>query len=399
MTRLQRFLAFALIAIVGGVMFLAAFLAAGALHVQDFAQYWSAAHLVRQNPYSFRLAEEFEHSRGVFAYHPLALKNPPWTIPFILPLGLFSYRVAFALWDVFSVAVLTVCMHAIWKELRLPASSAPIVLPLLFGPTIILLILGQWTILLFLGISVFLIAAERRQDWIAGASLLLVLGKPHVALIFLIALALWIVHTRRWTIALSGFLAVLTASLFVEVINPHIFTQFWARTIQVISETEPYPNLGGMLFLVSGVHALALIPQIAGLIWLVFYWKRHRRDWSWWEQGTVVILCSIICSYYSYPYDEILALPALLIAYANGNRRLFLVLFTLANLGYVLYISGIAGRFGFGYMFLWWTASGWVITYMVSQRRTINLVPAHETSAEPERYSKAHKNPHLQNNS
>jgi len=379
--RLQRLIPVGLIAIDGAVMFLAAFLAAGALPVQDFAQYWSAAHLVRQNPYSFQLAAEFERSRGVLAHHPLALKNPPWAIPFILPIGLFSYRVAFALWDVFSIGVLIIGMHSIWKELKLPASAAPILLTLVFGPTIILLILGQWTILLFLGITIFLIAAERHRDWLAGASLLLVLGKPHVALLFLIALALWIVHTRRWTIVLSGLLALLTASLVVQLINPHIFAQFWARTMQVVNETESYPNLGGMLFLVSGVHALALIPQIAGLIWVAFYWKHHRHNWSWWEHGTLVILCSVVCSYYSYPYDEILALPALLIAYANGNRRLFLLVFAITDLGYITYISGIAGHFGFGYMFLWWTALGWLLTYVVSQRRKGNFIRAYQTSA------------------
>jgi Glycosyltransferase family 87 len=378
---LHRFFTFALVGFIGGILFFAAFMAAGELPVQDLAQYWSAAHLVRQNPYSPHVVSEFQHDNGVFVDPPLVLKNPPWAIPFILPLGLFSYRVDFALWAVFSVVVVSTCSHFTWKELALPSSLSPIILPFVFGPTIVLLMLGQWTVLVLLGITIFLIALHRKQDWIAGASLVLVLGKPHVALLFLIAVVFWIIQERRWIIAWSGSLTLLASSLFVEAINPHIFAQFLGRSTQVVHELESYPNLGGMLYLASGVHALALIPQLAGLVWLGFYWKEHRHNWNWWEQGSLVLLCSVVCSYYSYPYDEILALPALLIASAIGSRRLFLVFFSITNLGYFLYIFGIAGHFGFGYMFLWWTATGWLVTFVISQRANLNVVRVFKPSA------------------
>ncbi len=196
------------------------------------------------------------------------------------------------------------------------------------------------------------------------------------ALLFLIAVVVWTIQARRWIIALSGSLALLVASVFVELLNPHIFAQFLARTTQVVHETEVYPNLGGMLYLASGLHAVAIIPQVAGLVWLVFYWKKHRHNWNWWEQGPLVILCSVVCSYYSFPYDEILALPALLIASAAGSRRMFLAAFSLTNLGYLFYISGVAGRFGYGYMFLWWTASGWLVTYIISLRHKRGTIGA-----------------------
>jgi len=140
----------------------------------------------------------------------------------------------------------------------------------------------------------------------------------------------------------------------------------------VVGETESYPNLGGMLYSLTGLHALALLPQLAGLIWLVFYWRKHRRHWDWEEHGLVVLLLSVACSYYSYPYDEILAIPALIVAFAKGNRLWFLVLFVLTNIGFGIYISNVAGRFGYGYMFLWWTALGWVLVYASAQRRGEN---------------------------
>lgn len=376
---LKKIVAGLLIICGSSLLFIASFMAAGALPVQDLAQYWSAAHLVRLNPYSYQLVAHFQHSNGIFVDPPLVLKNPPWAIPFILPLGVFSYRAAFAAWTLFTISVLMIGTRAVWLELNAPASSlVPLLFPFLFGPAIVQLLLGQCTILVLLGIVAFLIAAEKGRDWTAGAALVLVLGKPHVALLFLLVAALWIVRQRRWRILASGCLALIATSLFVEFLNPHIWSQFVARMTLVAHEGEAYPNLGGMLYLVSRIHSLALIPQLLGFAWVAFYWRKHRNNWNWWEQGTMVLLCSVFCSYYSYPYDEILALPALLFAIAHTSGRAFWTAFLITELGYVVYVSNGAGYFGFGYMFLSWTASGWLVACILAQRSRLYGADRHE---------------------
>ncbi|HEY2472543.1 MAG TPA: glycosyltransferase family 87 protein [Terracidiphilus sp.] len=351
-----------------GILFFAALMAASALPPQDLTQYWSAAHLVRQNPYSPQLVAELERTHGILIRaEPLVLKNPPWAIPFILPLGLFSYHVGFALWAVFSVVVVVGCAGAIWRLVEIPQSIISILLPLLFGPTIVLLELGQWTVLVLLGITGFLIGVERRKDWIAGAFLLLVMGKPHVALLFLLAIALWTVQTRRWAVMYSAALSLAAACISMLAVNGHVFGQFLERTRQVVDERVAYPNLGGMLYIATGIHALAILPQVMGVLWLLFYWSRHRNSWDWKSDGMLVLVSSIACSYYSYPYDEILVLPALVMAFLTGNRRTFLLLFAATELGYGVYLLQIAGKFGFSYMFLSWTAAAWLVTYLASQ--------------------------------
>lgn len=366
--RSKTILSLALIAFVLGVLFFAGLMAATALPPQDLTQYWAAAHLVRQNPYSAQLVTELERTTGTqLSGAPLVLKNPPWAIPFILPLGLFSYRVGFALWAVFGVVVVVGCAGAVWKLFDRSESIVSILLPLVFGPTIVLLELGQWTVLVLLGITGFLIAAERRKDWIAGAFLLLVLGKPHVALIFLLAIALWTVQTKRWAIIYSSVLSLAAACAAMLALNAHIFGQFLERTREVVDERMPYPNLGGILYIATGIHTLAILPQIAGILWLLFYWSRHRNTWDWKSDGMLVLASSVACSYYSYPYDEILVLPALVMAFLTGNRKVFLLLFAVTELGYGFYLLQIAGKFGFSYMFLSWTAAAWLITYVASQ--------------------------------
>jgi hypothetical protein len=364
----KKILTVASLAFAGTSLFFAAFLAASQLQVQDLAQYWAAAHLFAQNPYSMEPTRAFERSAGILST-PLVTKTPPWAIVLLLPLGLLNYPVSFALWSVASVFIVVGCAKTIWDHCTSEASLAPVFLSLFFGPTVVLLMLGQFTVFVLLGAVLFCVFAGKRRDWLAGASLLLVVGKPHIALLFLFAVLLWALYFRRWIVLLSAGSAWIAACTAALLINPHVFEQFWRRTLLVVGETESYPNLGGMLYSISGLHILALLPQLAGLIWLVFYWRKHRAHWDWEDHGLVVLLCSVACSYYSYPYDEILAIPALMISFAKGNRLRFLVVFVLTDLGFGFYISNFAGRFGFGYMFLWWTALGWLLAYIVARQK------------------------------
>ena len=356
----------------GCAIFFAARTCSDALPVQDLAQYWAAAHLLPTNPYSMDLTSQFERSAGIFST-PLVTKMPPWAIVTFLPLGLFGYHVSFALWAIASVAVVGWCTYAAGAKAYSGSSIAPAILPFIFGPTFVLLMLGQYTVFVLLGAVLFCVLIHEKHDWLAGAALLFVVGKPHIALLFLIAIAFWIVYCRRWKVFLSGSTALVAACVVAVLINHHVFQQFRERSLMVVHETESYPNLGGILYSTFGLHWLALLPQALGVLWVVSYFMKHKATWEWGDHGLIVLLVSITCSYYSYPYDQILCLPALVIAFAKGNRRAFLLAFVLTDLGYLAYISNVAGRFGFGFMFLWWTALGWLATLLLS--RTSLLTP------------------------
>jgi hypothetical protein len=372
LTAAERALCILLIGVVLCLLYAVGLLAASALPVQDLAQYWAAAHLVKTNPYSYAATSAFELSHGIPASTGLlVIKNPPWAIVFVLPLALLSYTAAFAAWMALSVLIVTACARASWSLFTPRLSLAPALISLLFGPTVVLLMLGQLTVLVLLGITIFLIAIERKLDWLAGVSLVLILIKPHVVFLFLIVAALWAYRSRRLAIIWFGSIALFVLGGAAMLINPHIFAQFLARARLVVGEDYPYPNLGGLIFVLSGHHGLALLPQVIGMIWALIYWHRHRFTWDWKTDGMFVLVLSIACSYYSYPYDEILLIPALLSAYALGKRGIFLTGFVIANLGYAIYISNLAGKFGFDSIFLCWTASVWLITYALSQRRVL----------------------------
>lgn len=379
--RFQKILSFLLIAFAAGMLFLAAFVASSAMRVQDLAQYWAGAHLIRQNPYSEVLVTNFERSFGYSMNSPaMVMRNPPSALAFILPLRYMNYNVAFAFWTFLSVVVVAGCARASSSLSGNSESSlAPAFLCLLYGPTAALLMVGQIAILGLLGVTLFLIMVERKRDWLAGAFLSLTFVKPHVVLLLLIAIALWTLRTRRWAVFLSLGFALAVTSCLALFFNPHVFIQYIAFAHEFAGETTPYPNIGGLLYLVSGSRDLAFLPQIAGLAWLGFYWRRHRFHWDWKSHGMVILLASVACSYYSFPFDQIMVLPALMAAYANGNRRIFLAAFIATDLGYALYISNLAGKFGFGYMFLWWTASGWLITYVAAMKSRLRETATNAT--------------------
>ena len=80
------------------------------------------------------------------------------------------------------------------------------------------------------------------------------------------------------------------------------------------------------------------------------------------------LVVSVACSYYSFAFDEILVLPALMAAFAKGNRVILLAGFLVTNLGYAIYISSIARQWVHGPMFLFWTATAWLLTFLLSRR-------------------------------
>ena len=216
-----------LLALVLGLVYVAAEMSALARPAQDMAAYWTAAHLIRQNPYSLPLVRHMElamHAR-IPAGSALIMRNPPWALPLVLPLRWMSFPAAYAFWTILSAATIGACGRRLWRMYSSKASLQPAFICLLFGPSLLLLNLGQTTAFVLLGVTVFWYAVQRRRDWLAGLALLLVAIKPQIVLLFVLVLALWIVRTKRWTILIAGALSVGASCLLALWLNPNVFRQ------------------------------------------------------------------------------------------------------------------------------------------------------------------------------
>jgi hypothetical protein len=108
------------------------------------------------------------------------------------------------------------------------------------------------------------------------------------------------------------------------------------------------PTLGMLLREVFGREhfGLSFLPPAVGLIWLTWYYIRHRQSWSWTRHGSLVVLVSCFTSPYGWIYDQVLLLVPLttLLAQAasvpNGTFRGVLGVAALTVLCLSLHLAG-----------------------------------------------------------
>jgi hypothetical protein len=366
---LMRIISILLIVAAAALLFVASMTMAKSVAVRDMAQYWAAAHLITTNPYSAERARNLELQAGMPQYrNAMVMPNPPWALPFVLPFRFMSYRVAFAIWTVFTLATVAGCARVLWSLHAGRNSLAPAFISLLFGPTLTNMILGQFAVLGLLGITLFLWLVDKRRDWQAGAALLLVVIKPHLVLLFLIVVLFWVFATRRWAVIIGAATAFALACGVALAFDPYVFQQYLEYVHRFTREHVSYPNLGGILFLLTKHHALALLPSIIGIAWVIYYWRLKRDIWDMTVHGSFVILVSTVCTYYSYSYDEIIILPALLGAAAVGRRIPFLIGYLVIEIAYVLFWGNAGGATGWDYMILSWVSLALLLTYLLSMR-------------------------------
>ena len=360
------------------VLFFQARNMAAKLEPQDFGEFWASAKLVTDNPYSFAKVLPLQRSIGMKHPWALVMRNPPWVLPFILPLRPFSYVTAFALATMLSVAVLAVSTFLVWRLYGGPAWVA-VLLPLTFVPTLVLLILGQFIAALpFLGICLFLWNIEQGWDWAAGAWLLLPLLKPHLFLPFAACLVCWIVFNRRYRVVGGTVLALSLASLIAGWVNPHVFSQYKEVAANYSIDKDWPPTLSLNIQRATGSVALAVVPTLAGVCFVLWRWWKRRFAWSWKAELPVLLLTSLLCSYHMLLYDEVLLLAALVPVAGRGGSRFWisfaainvLCLFSFVKAWHPWMPLAVAMLLSF------WSACGWCLVYSIAHRQPTRAAAA-----------------------
>jgi hypothetical protein len=204
----------------------------------------------------------------------------------------------------------------------------------------------------------FLHFEKRGNDWAAGAMAALGAVKPHLVFLFWIALLIWSVDQRRWKVMLGGILVGLAATLIPVAFNPAVLHQYKSA----LSHEHPpsnvlSPTLGTILRLLfsSDRQWLHLIPSACGVLWLAFFWHKHRLDWNWAEYLPLVLLASFLTTFYgAFTCDRVILLVPIIQAavwVALADR----LPVTLVALAWFLLIDGLAvALFTLGPSWLTW---------------------------------------------
>ena len=327
----------------------------------DFVAFWSSATLFadRHNPYDPTLLLPIQYEAGFKLGYAITMFNPPWVLPLLAPLGALPVRAAFAVSLAVQFALVLVAAGWLWRAF----GGAPdrkwlaAALAVGFTPTFLLLTGGQLTGLTLFGLAGYLYFRTAGRPYLAGCLGVLTAIKPHLFVLFAVALAIDAVRDRAGRkVVLAGVLSLLALSAIAFVVNPHIFDQYVAIVSAPSSSVSkgmsdyPAPVVG--VYLRDAIHgrpgAVAFLPLVVGAVVLLACARRlPAGDRSASVMPFLIAASLAVAPYGGWWYDLVLLLPLVLLAAARlgevgspGLVRAGLVGFVLLDVALMVMYSG-----------------------------------------------------------
>ena len=344
------------------------------IEVDDFVEYWSAGflNLTGGNPYDPLQLEPLQSQTGRTFGVPLMMWNPPWTLALVMPFGLRNYPSGRALWLLLNIGSVFFCADWFWRFFGGSARYRWIawVVGASFGPALRVLKAGQIAPLLLLGIVGFLHFEERHQDWLAGAALALITIKPHLLYLLGVAVLIWTVERRRWSILLGGVAAVAITMGTAYAFNPALVHQYLYAVQNYPPQQWATPTLGAMLRVLFGAEYfwLQFLPPVLGTIWFFGYWRQNHEGWRWRDHLPFILLVSVLTAAYGWTFDYVVfLLPVVQVALwmyqsaAWSWRKMGLLVSYLIVDGIVIFSNMEQSKY-------WWLAPFFLGWYLLSQR-------------------------------
>jgi hypothetical protein len=331
---------------------------------RDFVVYWATGQQIihHANPYDVQAVMHIEWDAGLpKQLGVLFMRNPPWALPLVYPLGLVGVRMGALLWSLTLLACLWGSVRMVWLMHGRPRSILNF-LGLSFAPALVCLIVGQTSLFALLGLVLFLYL-HRTRPFLAGMSLWLCALKPHLFLAFGVALLAWVLVNRCYKVLLGGATALAASSALSWWIYPSAWTDYahMMRTYGLQYEFIPCWSVVLRLWVSPGTLALQSLLPVMGCGWaLVYFWKR-RQTWDWLKDGSLLMLVSILAAPYCWVFDQSVAIPALLHGAYLVRSRVLLALLALASL--VMEIGLVSGV-KLPSPFYLWTAPAWLVWYL-----------------------------------
>ncbi len=301
---------------------------------RDVISFWSAGRqlVARADPYDAPTITALERSVGFSATAPvLIMRNPPYALPLVLPLGIFQLRAASLLWSLILMATLALSIHLFWIAYGRPPNRIHL-LGFTFAPALACVMTGQTSLFALLGLVLFL-RFHRERSFAAGISLWLCALKPHLFLPFAVVVLLWAIFNRRYRLIAGAVLALAATSAFATWLVPGVWTDYTRMMHSPNVQTEFVPCLSYALRALHPQAAwLEYAPAAAGCCWAIWFYLSRRETWSWIEDGALLMLVSLLVSPYSWLTDHAVLIPALLVGLYRATTQVQLALLALASL-------------------------------------------------------------------
>lgn len=345
---------------------------------RDFIAYWTAGKLMasRHNPYDRAAVLEMEIEEGITGNRVNAVRNPPWALWLMLPLGLLSASNAWLLWMAICVAALLLSIRGCWHLYgggNPGTRSLCLLWGIAFAPVLACLMAGQASLLVLAALVLFLRWEKTFPFW-AGAALIVPLAKLQLFAPFFLVFAIWAILSKRWSV-IAGLVTALCAAVALALaFDPNIFTHYEITITRDHISGDFIPTLSGVIraLLFPRLMWVQFVPVTVGLIWAMWYYRKVER-WDWRTNGLAILLACILVAPYAFLNDEVVLLPVLLYAGLRINERsdwdtkarlLLWVLTTLSGTLLLLVIWAVS--LGSGLYF--WSGLVWAGWYWFGQK-------------------------------
>ena len=310
--------------------------------------------------------------------------NPPWMLLLAMPFSVFTYPLSRVLWILFFIIIILLSVNLTWQQYGGKPQYRWVgwLVGFTFLPVLEAFRTGQTGPLLLLGMAGFLYFYNKKRLWLAGGCLSLLLVKPHILYLVLIAVVLWSLYEKELRIILGAGITLAIATLVTWVVNPDVIQQYLFAAVNYPPEDWATPTIGGITRLLIGTQHfwLQFIPTLVGLLWISIYWYHRRLAWSWLEQAPLIILVSILTAAYGWTSDHsaslipILQIFILLLLVQDKKRSWYLVLISYLVIEILLFVP-----FG-NQIWNFWLAPSLLLWYLVSRRALTGTAPLVEGS-------------------
>jgi hypothetical protein len=340
---------------------------------RDFVVFWATGQQLihHANPYDAAAMMKIEQTAGLNpGYGVLFMRNPPWALPLVLPLGLVGVRLGALLWSLAIVGCLVVSVHLLWVMQGRPESRLHW-LGFAFGPALICSMMGQTSLFALLGYVLF-VYLHRSRPFLAGMSLWLCVLKPHLFLPFGAVLLAWIAISKSYKILAGIAVALAGSCVLAYFLDPAGWVEYTRMMHRVGLEKEYVPCLIVVLRLWLSPKSIWLqyLAPALGCAWALGYFWPRRHAWDWNRYGGLLVLVSLLAAPYSWVYDGGLAIPALLEGAWGTRSRTLLVILAFASL--LIEVELVCGVKVTSALYLW-TVPGWFAWYLLARFFPIEL--------------------------
>jgi hypothetical protein len=278
----------------------------------DFMGYWSSTYLLNngENPYSVELMTAIQQTvvRSTLDVTIMSW-NPPILFVFLLPLVWIPFTAAKFVWLMINLTL--VVSAGIMLTRSYLSSVSPrlklffLVFSIGFPAVIAGLYMGQVTFLVFWGLVLCITLIKKGQWFWAGAALIFTAVKPHLAVLSVLYLLLYMAKRRRWQGWIGLASAGITCLMILFLLRPGLLGDLQGETV-VASVAWATSTIGGLISHL-GISESARYLIIL-LLPLPFFLLKHSEVFPLELSVSLLTLLTIPTTVFGWSYDQTLLL-------------------------------------------------------------------------------------------